>query len=93
MNNTEKMFCDGVENVRLTDGVFHMGFYNIVRLGAEDKKVPAGEVVLSQPQFLRLYGAMTNLMEQLEKAGVIKRKAAEPGKASADAEPASPNFE
>ena len=77
MGNMEKVFYDGMENIRLTDGVIHMSFYNNPGNGNEDKKEPAGEIVLSQQAFLRAYGAMTSLVEQLEKAGLVKRKGAE----------------
>ena len=93
MSDIEKVFYDGLESVRLVDGVVHLKFYNEVNPGPDAKNVPAGEVVLSQTAFLRMYGAMNQLIGQLEKAGLIQRKtAAEPGKA---AEPGSgsPNFQ
>ena len=97
MGNMEKVFFDGMENIRLTDGVIHMSFYNNPGNGNEDKKEPAGEIVLSQPAFLRAYGAMTNLVEQLEKAGLVKRKSPEETKetpAAGGSSPAgSPNFQ
>lgn len=99
MANMEKVFFDGMENIRLTDGVIHLSFYNNPGNGNEDKKEPAGEIVLSQQAFLRAYGAMTNLVEQLEKAGLVKRKGAEaPNPKPAPAEggtsaAGSPNFQ
>ena len=94
MPDTVKVFYDGLETVRLTDGVIHLEFYNEVTSGTETKKVPAGEAVLSQPAFLRAYGAMTDLIGKLEAAGLIKRKTAEPGsKPAAETSSGSPNFE
>ena len=96
MADTVKVFYDGLENVRLADGVIHLDFFNEVNTGTETKKVPAGEVVLSQTAFLRAYGAMTNLIGQLEAAGLIKRTVHQTGKpAGPDTPdtPASPNFQ
>ena len=75
MANMEKVFYDGMENIRLVDGVIHLSFYNLI--GNGEKKEPAGEIVLSQQAFLRGYSAMENLVSQLEKAGLVKRKGAE----------------
>ena len=92
MGNTSKVFYDGLENIRMVEGVIHLDFYDI----NGKTKVPAGEVVLSQTAFLRMYGAMTNLIGQLEAAGLVKRTTGENGKPTgpdaADA-PASPNFQ
>ena len=97
MKNTTKVFYDGLENVRLTDGVVHLEFFNLAESGDTPKREPAGEVVLSQPAFLRMYGAMTSLIGQLEAAGLIKRTApaAEkaPDAAAGNDAPASPNFQ
>ena len=94
MSDTVKVFYDGMETVRLTDGVIHLEFYNLTGSGDGEKRVPAGEVILSQTAFLRAYGAMTNLVEQLEAAGVIKRTApAESGKPAGEPGSGSPNFE
>jgi len=97
MSNIGKVFYDGLENIRLTDGVIHLAFYNVDGTGNSEKKEPAGEVVLSQQAFLRAYGAMTNMVNQLEKAGLVKRKDAEETKPTAGEDggsaAGSPNFQ
>ena len=85
MKDTCKVFYDGLENIRLTDGVIHLAFYNVVENGNEEKKETAGEIVLSQQAFLRAFSAMENMVSQLEKAGLVKRKGAEGVKAPAPA--------
>ena len=97
MKDTGKVFYDGMENIRLVDGVIHMTFYNLTGSGNEEKKESAGEIVLSQQAFLRAFGAMGNLVSQLEKAGLVKRKNLEdpkpvPGEGGAAAA-GSPNFQ
>ena len=92
MSNIEKVFYDGLETVRLTEGVIHLEFFNLVKNGKEAKRIPAGEVIMSQSSFLRAYGAMTDLVDQLEKAGLVKRTPSEPGK-KAETGTGSPNFE
>ena len=84
MGDTGKVFFDGMENIRLVDGVIHLSFYNLTAGGNGEKKEPAGEIVLSQQAFLRAFSAMENLVSQLEKAGLVKRKAPE-------ASPAAPS--
>ncbi len=97
MGNTAKMFYDGVENIRLVDGVIHIEFYNIIRTGQTEKREPAYEIVLSQPAFLKAYGAMANMVDQLEKAGLVKRKSPEEAKetpaAGGNSPAGSPNFQ
>lgn len=97
MKEMNKIFYDGMESVKLVDGVIHMEFFNMVGKGNAEEKVTAAELVLSQQAFLRAYSAMENLVGQLEKAGLIKRKAPETtGTASpapVTAAPASPNFQ
>ena len=84
MKDTCKVFYDGLENIRLTDGVIHMAFYHFAGNGNEEKREPAGEIVLSQQAFLRAFGAMESMVAQLEKAGLVKRKGPE------DVKPAVP---
>jgi hypothetical protein len=98
MKDTGKVFYDGMENIRLTDGVIHLEFYNLTRSGNEEKKEPAGEIVLSQQAFLRAFSAMENLVAQLEKAGMVKRRSPEntkpaPGDGGGAAVGGSPNFQ
>ena len=97
MGNTGKVFYDGMENIRLVDGVIHLSFYDLTGSGNEEKKEPAGEIVLSQQAFLRAFSAMENLVSQLEKAGLVKRKepaspAPNPGEGGLPAA-GSPNFQ
>ena len=103
MGNTGKVFFDGMENIRLVDGVIHLSFYNLTASGNGEKKEPAGEIVLSQQAFLRAFSAMENLVSQLEKAGLVKRKAPEGapnpapapvrGESGGPAAGGSPNFQ
>ena len=65
MSDMKKVFYDGMGTVRMADGVVHMEFFNLT---ADEKKEPAGELVLSQRAFLRAFAAMENLIGQLEAA-------------------------
>ena len=99
MKDTGKVFYDGMENIRLVDGVIHMTFYNLTGSGNEEKKEAAGEIVLSQQAFLRAFSAMENMVSQLEKAGLVKRRnpdAPNPAPVRGEGGPAtggSPNFQ
>ena len=83
MSAAEKVFYDGMENIRLGDGVIHLTFYNLKGSGNDEKREPAGEIVLSQQAFLRAFGAMENLVSQMEKAGIVKRRGPEAAAAAA----------
>ena len=89
MSVTTKVFYDGMESVKLSDGVVHMEFFNLIAGENGGRKTLAGEIVLSQQAFLRAYAVMEDLVRQLEKAGLIKRKSQEAGKTAAG----SPNFQ
>jgi len=74
----KRIFADGMESVSLTEGMIRMELFCFTPKRSNDDKTPAehevtGELLMTPQGFLRAYGAMENLIKQLQGAGIIKR--------------------
>lgn len=92
---SDERFADAIGEIALVGSTVRM---DLVSLGGEkdDKGQPKPvfrqRIVMPVEGFVRSFGVMAQVMQQLEKQGVIKRAQAE-GKAPADASPPkSTNF-
>ncbi len=68
-------YIDGISNIALIDGVMRMDLITLSR-GTQEKPqaVTTGQLCMSTRAFLRAYQQMTDVLADLEKQGLIKRK-------------------
>ena len=75
----EERYADFVGGVTLTGTVVRLDLYSLSTTEKDDKEQPRAElrqrVVMPVEGFIRSFGVMARVMEQLEKQGVIKRGA------------------
>lgn len=101
--NRDEIFADAVSGIGLVAGMVRIDFVSLSATEKDSDGKPAmvfrQRVVMPPEGFLRTFGAMQNLLNQLEKAGVVTRKA---GSAEAEVvesgkpktgKPKSPNFD
>lgn len=81
MDNNQDIYADGIGEITLTGGMIRIDLVSM----AAGKKDPDGKpimefrkrIVLPPQGFLQGYGAMEDLVRQLQEAGVIKKNEAE----------------
>ena len=68
-------YIDGISNIALIDGVIRMDLLTLSR-GTQEKPqaVTSGQLCMSTRAFLRAYQQMTDVLADLEKQGLIKKK-------------------
>lgn len=78
----QRIYADGVESLTMLEGMVRLDLfcYGEGGAGAQGKAVRqvTGQLVLPPAAFLRLYGAMGELVRRLEEGGVVKRRGAAP---------------
>ena len=91
MQKSDRIFVDGLNTVKVSDGVVHLEFCNNVGTTQEPVPEPCGEIVMTRQAFLAAFATMEEVVGKMVKAGIIKRRT-EPQAASGNAEN-SPNFQ
>lgn len=94
---TQEIFADAVGEVSLTGSVVRV---DLVSLSATERdannkpqRVFRQRIVMPIEGFLQSYALMSQVVQQLEKSGVIKKAEGKPERAAAAiAKPSSPNF-
>lgn len=68
-------FVDNINNIVLIDGVIRMDLITLSR-GTQEKPqaVTSGQLCMTTRAFLRAYQQMTEVLADLEKQGLIKKK-------------------
>lgn len=94
----QRIYADGVESLTMLEGMVRLDLFCYGAGGAQGKaaRQVTGQLVLPPAAFLRLYGAMGELVRRLEEGGVVKRRGDAPAvpaapATQADAPPANPS--
>lgn len=74
----EQYFCDGLEEISVVSGVVRIDFFRYTN-GAKDKngrppREHSHRVLLSQEAFMQTYGALGQVLKQLEQKGMLQRR-------------------
>ncbi len=100
MENSKEIFADGIGEIVLSGGMVRMDLVALTGSQRDDQKQPQLEfrqrVVMPPDGFLRSFSAMEDLVKQLVKAGLVKRRDEEQtvaAAAPASEPPKSPNFQ
>ena len=92
MQKKDRIFVDGLQTVKVSDGVVFLGFYNNIGTSKEPVADPCGEIVMTRQAFLSAFSTMEEIVGQMVKAGIAKRRTEEQPKEESKG-PASPNFQ
>lgn len=76
--NQSYTYVDGIDNIVMIEGIVRLDMITLAR-GTNDKPSPTktGGIALSLPAFIRTYQQMGNVMDNMVKQGLIKRRDAE----------------
>lgn len=76
MSNAGPKYFEGVENIWLNNGMVHMHLVAMTRAAEKEEPAPRTiqELVIPLPNFVNFCEAMGNVLLEMEKQGVIKRK-------------------
>jgi hypothetical protein len=89
---SEELFADALGEIGITGPVIRMDLFSLSPTEKDDKNQPKPvfrqRIVMPVEGFVRSFGLMAQVMQQLEKQGVIKRPAA--GDAAVPAEASAP---
>ena len=89
-------FADTIGEIAITGSVIRIDLVSLSPTNRDDKGQPRPEfrqrVVMPVEGFMRSFGLMSQVVQQLEKSGVIKKVDAAQVEAATKAAPASPNF-
>ncbi len=74
----EQHFCDGLEEVSVVSGVVRIDFFRYTT-GPKDKngrppREHSHRVLLSPDAFVQTFGALQEVVKQLEQKGMLKRR-------------------
>ena len=74
----KRSYIDGIESISFMENMVHMQLFNFISDKQKDKKQRpemeiTGELIMTPQGFLRAFSAMQNLVNQLEKAGVVHK--------------------
>jgi hypothetical protein len=96
--STEEIFADTIGEVGLTGPVVRMDLYSLSPTERDENKKPKPvfrqRIVMPVDGFVQSFALMAQVMQQLEKSGVITKKAPakEGDKPAAGTKPTSANF-
>lgn len=96
MHKDDRIFVDGMANVKMTSGVVLMEFFNNRHQNGGVVPESCGEIAMSQQAFLQAYSAMDDLLKKMIDAGLVRRSSdgsADNAAVKPVSESASPNFE
>lgn len=92
----EEIFADTIGELVVTGSVIRMDLFSLSATERDENKKPKPvfrqRVVMPVEGFVQSFALMAQVMQQLEKTGVIKKGPAQGGKPTADVKPSSPNF-
>lgn len=92
----DERFADAIGEIYLTGPLVRMDLVALSTAERDDKNQPKREfrqrIVMPLEGFVRSFALMAQVMQQLEKQGVIKRVAGEPEVAPGATPPKSANF-
>ena len=101
MQKNDRIFVDGLHTVKVSDGVVFLEFYNNAGTTKEPVVDPCGKIVMTRQAFLSAFSAMEEVVGQMVKAGIVKRRteeqqpkgSTEKQPQAGSKEPVSPNFQ
>ncbi len=92
----DELFADTIGEVGLTGAVVRMDLYSLSPTERDENKKPKPvfrqRVIMPVEGFVQSFALMAQVMQQLEKNGVIKKGPAHGDKPTAEVKPGSPNF-
>jgi len=93
---TDELFADGLGEIGITGAVVRMDLFSLSPTEKDDKNQPKPvfrqRIVMPVEGFVRTFALMAQVMQQLEKQGVIKRPAVDAAPAQGAGPPKSKNF-
>ena len=93
---TTELFADRVGEITVTGPVIRLDLVSLSPTEKDDKNQPKAvfrrRVIMPVEGFVQSFALMAQIMQQLEKTGVIKKASAKGDKPTADVKPSSPNF-
>ena len=94
----EELYADRIGAIAVTGSVLRIDLVSLSVSEKSDKNQPKPvirqRVIMPVEGFVHSFGLMAQVMQQLEKGGVIQKKLPAKGETStAEAKPRSPNFE
>ena len=92
----EELYADQVGEISVTGTVIRVDMVSLSPTERDEKKNPKPvfrqRIVMPVEGFVQSFALMTQVMQQLEKSGVIKKTPAKGDKPVAEIKPSSPNF-
>lgn len=93
---TTELFADSIGEISVTGSVVRIDLVSLSATERDENKKPKlvfrQRVVMPVEGFVQSFAVMAQVMQQFEKAGVIKKTPAAGDKPTADVKPTSPNF-
>ena len=93
---TAELFADSLGGISITGGVVRMDLVSLSSSEKDEKGQPKPvfrqRLIMPVEGFVQSFSLMAQVMQQLEKSGVIKKAPAQGDKPTADVKPNSPNF-
>ena len=92
MQKTDRIFVDGLNTVKVSDGVVFLEFYNTAGTTKDPVAEPCGKIVMTRQAFLSAYATMDEVVGKMVKAGIVKRRTEDQPAEESTGTP-SPNFQ
>jgi hypothetical protein len=93
---TTELFADSVGEISMTGTVVRVDLVSLSATERDENNKPKPvfrqRIVMPVEGFVQSFALMAQVMQQLEKSGVIKKGPAKGDKPTADVKPNSPNF-
>ena len=93
---SEELFADNIAGIAVTGGVVRMDLMSLSPSEKDEKDQPKPvfrqRIVMPVEGFVQSFALMAQVMQQLEKSGVIKKAPQKSDKPTAETKPSSPNF-
>jgi hypothetical protein len=93
---SDELFADGVGEIALTGAVIRLDLVSLSPTERDENKKPKPvfrqRVVMPVEGFVQSFALMAQVMQQLEKNGVIKKAPPKGDKPAAEVKVSSPNF-
>lgn len=93
---TEELYADQIGEIAVTGSVIRLDLVSLSGTERDENKKPKPvfrqRIIMPVEGFVQSFALMAQVLQQLEKSGVIKKAPAKGDKPTAEIKPNSPNF-